>query len=112
MGKNLRNTFQCLYFNFPLEALFWSGAMIALALYDPSTGSHMSFCPFSHLGFKYCPGCGIGRSISFLLHGAVKNSFAMHPLGIPAVLIIMWRIITLSIDFLNNIKTHNLWQTY
>lgn len=101
-----------LYYFLPLEALFWIAALVALALYIPSGTSHMSLCPLSHLGFKYCPGCGLGRSISFLLHGSIKESLAMHPLGIPAFLIISWRIITLLYNFFNNIKLHNKWQTY
>ena len=112
MFYRLLYRFKHFYFFLPLEAFFWIITLTALAILQPSENSHLSLCPLSNFGFKFCPGCGLGRSISFLFHGSVRESVAMHPLGIPAVLIISWRIITLLYDFLNNIKLHNKWQTF
>lgn len=108
----VKNGFIGYYYRLPLEAFFWSVAFILLALYTPSADHHISFCLFRNLGLKYCPGCGLGRSISFLFHGDLQGSLSMHPLGIPAVLIISWRIVTLTYNFLNNNKIHNPWRTY
>jgi hypothetical protein len=47
------------------------------------------------MGITWCPGCGLGHSIAFLLHGDVRNSFHAHWLGIPALLIILYRIVDL-----------------
>jgi Protein of unknown function (DUF2752) len=44
------------------------------------------------MGITWCPGCGLGHSIAFLLHGDIRNSFHAHWLGIPALVIILYRI--------------------
>jgi len=78
------------------ELAFWVAALISLAFTNPTSEAHFSFCPLKMLGFTWCPGCGLGHSISFLFHGDLKSSFHVHWLGIPAVLIISYRIYTLS----------------
>jgi Protein of unknown function (DUF2752) len=83
-----------LFKKFPLEALVWLIALVTLALIDPHA-SHYSLCPLKNMGFTFCPGCGLGTSISFLFRGDVHSSFASHPLGIFAVIILSFRIITL-----------------
>jgi len=60
---------------------------------------HMSLCVFNHLGLKFCPGCGLGRSISYFMHGELLMSLKAHPIGIPAVLILLYRIIKLYIEY-------------
>lgn len=72
------------------EALIWLAALLFLAFSDPYH-NHYSLCPFHNLGIDFCPGCGIGRSISMLFHADVKSSFYCHPLGIPALLLIAAR---------------------
>lgn len=82
----------------PLELLFWLTALILLAFADPHVkGDHQHFtlCPLANLGFSGCPGCGIGRSITQLMHGNLAESFKQHWFGLPALLIISWRIIVL-----------------
>jgi len=74
----------------PWEAVVWMLALIALALYTPAE-NHLTLCPLANLGFDFCPGCGLGRSISFLLHGNIKRSFEAHPLGIFAVIVLSFR---------------------
>ncbi|MFI5251790.1 MAG: DUF2752 domain-containing protein [Bacteroidota bacterium] len=77
------------------EAWIWLLALLYMGLMNPTADSHFSLCLFKNLGFKYCPGCGLGHSISFLLHGQFAQSFHSHPLGIAAVPILIHRIITL-----------------
>ena len=84
---------------FPLEALIWLFGLITLALVSPDAG-HFTICPLSNLGFDFCPGCGLGTSISLLFHGKVAASFAAHPLGIFAVIILTYRIIHLTKNYL------------
>ena len=74
------------------EITFWTTALLLLALMPTSTDSHYSFCIFKLVGFKFCPGCGLGHSISYLFHGDVTASFSTHPLGIFAVIVILIRI--------------------
>ena len=59
---------------------------------------HLTICVFHYLGASWCPGCGIGRSISYLLHGDWQNSISTHWLGTFALLIIVYRILQLIIN--------------
>jgi hypothetical protein len=77
------------------ELIFWVCGLTWLAFISPSAASHFSLCPLKALGFTWCPGCGLGHSISFLFHGNIKASFHAHWFGIPALLIILYRIFTL-----------------
>jgi hypothetical protein len=79
----------------PVEAIIWTIALIGLALYTPGT-SHFSLCPLSNLGFHSCPGCGLGRSISYFFHGQFACSWATHPFGVFAIVILSYRIISLT----------------
>jgi len=78
-----------------LEAWVWLGGLTYLALIDPAACNHFSFCGLRLLGIEHCPGCGLGRSISFLLRGDLAQSFETHWLGIPALLILIHRIYSL-----------------
>jgi hypothetical protein len=80
---------------YPQEAFIWIIGLIALAVYVPGDG-HFTLCPVSRLGFHFCPGCGLGRSISFFFHGEIVQSFTTHPLGIFAVIVLSFRIYTLT----------------
>ena len=77
------------------EAILWIAALIYLITINPLRGGHLDFCVFHLIGIENCPGCGLGRSMSFLFHGDLVNSIRMHPLGIIAVILIVHRIITL-----------------
>lgn len=77
------------YFSFELS--FWVIAIIYLAIINP-TQEHFSFCLLKQIGISWCPGCGIGRSIAYLLHGNIIKSFETHILGTFALIIIVYRI--------------------
>ena len=74
------------------ELTFWVASLTLLALMPPGTDAHFSFCVFKLLGIDFCPGCGLGHSISYLFHGNLRASFSSHPLGLFAVIIILSRI--------------------
>ncbi len=78
----------------PFEAYIWLVALAVLAVIDPSH-EHISICPLDALGFSFCPGCGLGRSISYLFAGDISASFESHPLGIFALVILLFRILQL-----------------
>lgn len=78
-----------------LEVLIWIAALVYLAIYNPYLRTDFTFCPLKNLGFTFCPGCGLGRSISFILHGDLISSFKTHVFGVPALVILIQRIITL-----------------
>ncbi len=80
-----------------VEGIFWMAGLLFLAFQAPSTEPHFTLCPFALAGFGHCPGCGLGRSIAFFLHGDVAHSLHMHLLGIPALFIILARCAALAL---------------
>ena len=78
-----------------LELFIWIAALLLLAFLNPDS-NQVSLCPLKFLGFHYCPGCGLGRSIALLVRGRFVESFAMHPLGFFAVVMIGYRIVQLA----------------
>lgn len=78
------------------EAVMWTAGLIYLVNINPYQLQKFTFCLFHNLGIGFCPGCGLGRSISFLFHGDLLNSFSTHPLGIITVIFISGRIIELT----------------
>jgi hypothetical protein len=81
--------------NVSVEAWIWIAALLFLGCLNPSGDPHFSVCLFKNLGIGFCPGCGIGHSISYLLHGELQQSIHTHPLGIIALPILMHRIAVL-----------------
>ena len=86
------------FVDFPLEAVVWTAGLTALALIDPAV-DRGTICPLHALGFDYCPGCGLGRSVAFLFQGNPRESWNAHPLGAAAVLILTIRVISLTKTF-------------
>ncbi|WP_026954038.1 DUF2752 domain-containing protein [Algoriphagus vanfongensis] len=90
--------------HFPLELMFWIGSLVAIWMIQPSAASHFTLCPISNLGFDWCPGCGLGRSMNLLARGEFEASWSMHPLAMLAYIVIFMRIWNL----IKNLKTtHN-----
>jgi len=48
------------------------------------------FCPMVILTGMPCPGCGLSRSVLFLLLGQFARSFLMHPLGLCWLMLIFY----------------------
>ena len=83
----------------PWEAVIWTGGLVYLACISPQANHHLTICPLKLLGFDHCPGCGLGLSISYLLHGNLVDSWNTHPLGIFALPVLVWRISSLTRHF-------------
>jgi len=84
------------------EAYIWLGALLFLAVTSPAPG-HFTLCPLAYLGIESCPGCGLGASISHLLHGDLQASWHSHFLGLPALVLLTGRIVYLfRITLTNN----------
>ncbi|NUN71414.1 MAG: DUF2752 domain-containing protein [Bacteroidetes bacterium] len=73
-----------------VELMIWAAAFIYLAAIDPYHPP-ASFCPSVLAGLGTCPGCGLGRSVSLLLHGEITASYHAHAAGIPAAVILFYR---------------------
>lgn len=91
---------------FPFEALIWLTGLVLLASVPPEA-AHFSICPIANLGFDFCPGCGLGRSVSLLFHGRLAESFSAHPFGIFAVIVLTYRIFNLTRGYLKQYGTSN-----
>lgn len=68
--------------------------LLLMALLDPFSGAK-SYCVIDRLGYEFCPGCGLGQSISHTFRGDLSASIAAHPAGILAILVILGRVITI-----------------
>ncbi len=80
------------------EAIFWSFAFVLIFFFvDPAAGQS-SLCLFHRLGWENCFGCGLARSMHRALHGDFASSWQLHKMGIPAVLILGGRIVSLVIS--------------
>ena len=77
--------------DFPWEPLIWVAGLVAVAIPDPTTASTWSLCIFDALGITFCPGCGLGHAVGFLVRGELTQSLASHPLAIPVVIILIGR---------------------
>jgi len=79
------------------ELATWTIGLLLLALADP-TQHHFTLCIWHHLGFDFCPGCGLGRSVAYLFRLDLVASWQQHPLGIFAIIVLFVRIKQLLIQ--------------
>lgn len=79
---------------FPLELVCWITAILFLAILPPEA-NHFTLCPFANIGILWCPGCGLGKSVAYLIRGDLQNSFQSHWLGIPVFAVLAKRIVSL-----------------
>jgi len=96
--KSTGNTFQnisILFKSIGFEASIWISSLLYLAFINNPAEAHFSICSLHFLGFGFCPGCGLGNSISYIFHGDILESFSAHPLGLFALIVLITRIVHL-----------------
>lgn len=98
---HIKKKLNSLYKLIGLEGLVWLTSIVYLFTLSDYDSHHFTICPLSNLGIDFCPGCGLGRSVSMVLHGHFIESFDYHWFGIPATLIILFRIFQVVRDNLN-----------
>ena len=64
-----------------LTACFLLTAAFALGALWPFTGFEMTLCSFKAAFGRGCPGCGMTRSVTALLHGDLVESLKVHLFG-------------------------------
>jgi hypothetical protein len=96
--KSLLNKLNHIWLLIGLEAAIWILGLTFLLLIHSPGETHFTICPLANMGFDFCPGCGLGNSISYIFRNEFIASFHSHPLGIFALLIIVLRIITIIKD--------------
>lgn len=90
MKLNRHNLQKNHFLHFEWVAL--AAALVLMACINPGEPG-LSLCILHNLGFDFCWGCGLGRSVAYLFRGNLQASLQMHPAGILAVLILVSRII-------------------
>ena len=93
--KSLLKKLQKIWLLFGFEAVVWILGLLVLIFIHIPGETHFTICPLANLGIEFCPGCGLGNSISYLFRGDLISSFYSHPLGIFALIIIVLRIISI-----------------
>jgi hypothetical protein len=69
--------------------------LLLLAAALPSQGAGVPICLFRYLTGLPCPGCGLTRSFSCILHGDFERGYDYHPFGF--VLLPMFALIALTL---------------
>jgi len=80
---------------FTTEGLIWVLVLFILALQNPYSSNHYTlFWPSLFWDIK-SPGYNLGHAISFLFRGEIIASINTHYLGIPTVLLLIHRILSI-----------------
>ena len=77
------------------EAFVWICGLAYLAFLADPYQCHFTLCPLANLGIDFCPGCGLGHSITQIFRGNFTQSVHTHPLGFFALIVILFRIFSL-----------------
>ena len=80
---------------FPVEVLVWIGAFVFLYGIEPHGTHGFTLCPLALADIAWCPGCGLGESIHYLLHGEWTKAIEAHWLGPIASVLLLYRSVTL-----------------
>lgn len=88
------------------EALIWISGLTILAFIKVDYTSHFTLCPLKNIGIDFCPGCGLGKSLHYLMHFEIEKSFSAHPLGIFAFAVLLNRIYELTGNSFKNMKIY------
>lgn len=72
----------------------FSAGLVLLALMSPENAG-TSLCFFDWVGIDFCPGKGLGHSISYTFRGDFGAAFQAHLAGPASVIILSGRIIYL-----------------
>lgn len=75
-----------------IEWVVFSMGLVALAAMDPANAG-ISFCIFEQLGIDFCPGEGLGHSISYTFRAEFEAALKAHLMGPLAIIILGMRII-------------------
>lgn len=79
------------HFKKHLEWVAFATGLLLLALMDPANAGS-SLCLFEWIGIDFCPGEGLGHSISYSFRGNFDAAFQAHIAGPFTILILTARI--------------------
>ena len=69
---------------------FWTAALMIAGYGILMNLIFDAFCPMVILTGFPCPGCGLTRSVCYLLTGHLQQSFYINPMGIPIACLIFY----------------------
>ncbi len=79
------------------EALMWAAGLLVLGVSNPGSDFHFTlFWPQWVFGIQ-SPGYGLGHSVAYLFRGDLAGSLDSHLLGVPVVIALTYRIISLQV---------------
>lgn len=90
----MKNAITHLFKNY-FEITAFSIGLLLLALMDPYTSTGPGWCLLENVGFQYCPGDGLGHSISFFFRGEFDSALKANILGPFSVIVLSGRILYL-----------------
>lgn len=67
---------------FPAACFAVLAAIAVLEVFDPATSGVFPPCPLRYVTGWYCPGCGSLRALHQLLHGNLRQAWALNPLTV------------------------------
>lgn len=67
-----------------------AAGVVLLRIFNPATSGLFPPCPLHYLTGIYCPGCGSLRALHALLHGDIRQAWAMNPLTIVVLPFILY----------------------
>lgn len=86
-----------------LEWVVFACGLILLGFMSPeNTG--ISFCFFDFIGIEFCPGEGLGHSISYTFRGDFSSAMEAHLAGPAAIIILSARIMYIWRNLYNQSK--------
>lgn len=91
------------FLNRHLEWIVFGAGLILLGLMSPENAG-VSFCFFDFIGIDFCPGEGLGHSISYTFRGDFSSAIKAHFAGPATVIILSSRIIYVWRNLYNQSK--------
>lgn len=79
-------------FNLHFEWVALATGIILLAFMNPYVEQSASWCLFEWVGIPFCPGEGLGHSISFIFRGEIYKAMEANIIGVFALPVILGRI--------------------
>ncbi|MGA2099460.1 MAG: DUF2752 domain-containing protein [Candidatus Sulfotelmatobacter sp.] len=79
--------------------------LLLLRVFDPATSIVFPPCPLHYFTGLYCPGCGSLRAMHQLLHGNLREAWALNPL---AVLLLPFVAYGLTSEALRHLRGYGL----
>ena len=75
----------------------WAAGLLVLGASNPNSDFHFTlFWPQWVFGIQ-SPGYGLGHSIAYLFRGDLTSSLDSHLLGVPVVIVLTYRILSLQV---------------